>query len=412
MAGEPVAAPEVKPEEVQEFNETANVLSLIAGRSQTANSALGKMSDYAKSVGLNKPADANTPATPAQTATTAQTATATPAVATTEPVSVTADIPSDEIEVQGLGKINLGLPKPAATPTEYKTLDDVINGLGKKWGVAAKDVNEFVDKADKAFTSHRAAAQKAGDLEAKQKDISDTFAKMPDDLRNSFLAWTKGEDYKEVFKETGINYNKPADQQDPQTLVAKFFPNKFTKEDFEEHKTTPNPAIEIAVQASIDKFNTDKSSREAAARAKVDSQVAYKAQFDASVDDSVSRITDDLPFLTDQSAIESLKGDLAHLHVLRGTAMAKEFLKEDGTLRSDAASRWALAKHGKQLLDIYAGKVAELAASKATEKVVSKGADTPSQNGGHNVNAGSQTIEQKKVEKINTTFKPKKSVYS
>lgn len=410
MAEETAVEQEANTEELREFNNTANVLSLIAGRSKTASSALGKMSDYAQKAGINKPADTNRPA-PVENVIT--TPTTTPEASTeTVPAVPGSEVTtsSDEVEIEGLGKLNFGIQKPA-TPTEYKTLDDVINGLGKKWGITAKDVNDFADKADKAFTSHRASAQKVGELEAKQKDISDTFAKMPDDLREGFLAWTKGENYKEAFRDTGINYNKTADQHDPQALVNQFFPNKFTKEDFEDHKTTPNPAIEIAVQASTNQFNTNKSSRETAVRLRVDSQIAYKAQFDASVDDSVSRISADLPFLTDKSAIESLKGDLANLHVLRGTAMAKEFLKTDGTLRDDAASRWALAKHGKQLLDIYAGKVAELAASKATENVVAKGADVPSQHGGHNVNSVSQTIEQKKVEKINT-FKPKKSVYS
>lgn len=409
MADEAVVQ-ETNTQEVHEFNNTANILSLIANRSPTANSALGKMSDYAQKAGLNKPAE---PAATDQTTSAATTTTEnTQSAAATETATTGGAVEntSDEVVIEGLGKLNFGIAK-AATPTEYKTLDDVINGLGKKWGIAAKDVNEFADKADKAFSSHRAAAQKVGELESKQKDISETFANMPDDLREGFLAWTKGEDYKQAFQTTGINYNKPVDQQDTQTLINQFFPNRFTKEDFEEHKTTPNPAIEIAVQASLDKFSTKKSSLEAAAKSKVDSQIAYKKQFDASLDDSVSRISADLPFFTDQSAIESLKGDLANLYVLRGTALAKEFLKDDGTLRDDAASRLALAKHGKQLLDIYAGKVAELAASKATEKVVSKGADTPSQTGGHNVNSGNQTIEQKKAEKINT-FKTKKSVYS
>lgn len=410
MAEEAAQTIEVKPEEVAKFKEVGQVLNFLSGKSETANSAFGKMHDFAQKTGMNNvPAKVEPPATPEIPA-------ATPAAGTEKPAGteVITETPAaegnEEVEIAGVGKINFGPAKTAAPTTEYKTPEDAIAALTKGFGIEAKTPTEFVEKATKAFNGHRSAAQKAAEVDAKNKDITDTLSKLPDDLREAFIVWGEGKDYRQAFVNTGINYNKPVDQQDKNALVNTFFPNKFTKEDFEEHATTPNPAIEIAVAASLDKFSTIQSSRKVAAQANIDSQISYKKDFDASVDDSVSRIADELPFFTDKSAIEGIRAKVSQLHTLRGTPLAKEFLNDNGTVRVDAAARLALMENGKQIFAAYADRMSQLAASKATEKVVAKGADAPSQDGGHNVNTGNQE-QNKVVEKVQKLVNPRKSVY-
>ena len=114
---------------------------------------------------------------------------------------------------------------------------------------------------------------------------------------------------------------------------------------------------------------------------------------------------------TDKSAIEGIKAEVASLHQLRGTALGKIFLNDNGTVKKDAAARIAMLNHGSTILKAYADRTAELAASKATEKVVLKGVDTPGQGAGHNDNAGQINIEEQVKKKVGTFIKQKKSVY-
>lgn len=320
-------------------------------------------------------------------------------------------IETDEIEVEGGLKITLpGSKQKSAQKAEYKTPEEAFEAMKTSFGVQASTPSEFVEKATKAFNGHRAQAQKAGELENKINDINKSFENMPAPLLEAFSAWANGEDYKEaIINSNGIDYSKSSEKQDMKSLVNSFFPGKFTEEDFEEHEYTNNSALEIATQASLDKFNTIKGQRELAAKNAIETQKRYIESFDASVASAVSRITEELPYYTDKAAIPAIKADTAQLHTLRGTVLEKYFLNADGTVLPGAAARMAMLRDGQSIISAIVDRENQKAASKATEQIVSRGADTPSSSAGHNVNNGNKLPEE--VQRVLNMLPKKKSVY-
>jgi len=379
-----------------ELHQLSMLNTFLGSASKTAREA-GELADKFKKVPAQTPTQ-NTPTTE----TTAQ-----PAVTTEETPAV------DEVQTEGGVKITLqsATAKPAAAKI-YNTPQEAMDALTGTFGIKAATPTEFVEAATKAFSGHRAAAQEAGELKNFKKDIEGTFEKMPEDLLQSFTAWTKGEDYKApLLQEAGIDFNKPAEKQDTKALINKFFPGQFTEEDFTNNtEETPNPAIKIAEAASLDKFKTIKSQRETAAQAKIDSQKLYKQAFDASVEASVSRITEELPYYTDKAPIPVIQSEMSKLYQLRGTVLEPYFLDADGKALPGAAARLAMLKDGQSIIKAIVGRESSKAASKALEEVVTRGADAPSQTAGHNVNNGNQVNPI--VKKIQEMTVKRKSVYS
>lgn len=397
--------------EMEQLQHLASLNKFIGKSSPTARTLGKKAQDFLTQQNTTPAATEQTPA-----ASTTPAATTTPAAATSTSTDENAapaadETEADEVEVEGGLKISLpnSKPKPAAT-TVYKTPEEAFQALQKNLGVTAADPTEFVEKATKAFNGHRAAAQEAGEIKKKYNDITSVFEQMPPDLLQSLDAWQKGEDYKVPFAQSSIDFNKPAEAQDTKALINKFFPGKFTEEDFANHTDTPNPAITIAEEASIDKFKTLKSQRESAALAQVETQKRYKAAFDASVTASVSRITEELPYYTDKARIPVIEADMQQLHTLRGTVLSKYFLNDDGTALPGAAARLAMLMDGKTITSALVDRESKKAKSKATEEVVTRGADTPSQTAGHNVHNGNQVPAE--VKKVLDMLPKKKSVYS
>jgi hypothetical protein len=229
---------------------------------------------------------------------------------------------------------------------KIESFDELPSVIKSKYGQQlkdAKDLPKFFESVDKWRTAAQNADKISKDLEKVQKEKDDAiavFENMPTDLLEAAKTYYSGGDYKKVFDgKSTLDFSK--EKHSTKTLVNHYFPGEFTDADFEADETPRE--LKIAEKASIDKYKTEKASREQRAKSEVERASQKNKAFLSSVKSSVDSLKKEFPDMT-ADVIQDISSTLS------GNALMSKFYNVDGTLKPNAAKMLALAEHGEEFI--------------------------------------------------------------
>lgn len=269
------------------------------------------------------------------------------------------------------GKKKIGKGKKAAEPV-FEKIEDAYAYVKKNFGQEIKDVKDL----PKFFTSAetwRKAATKLPEIEKKNIAMNRIFEEMPATLLDAVKVHFEGGKWEDVIAKPRFDYNIPVEKQDEKALVNHYFPGKFVEADFEDE--AKKDALDIAKQASKDKFQSEKTTFEQKRADTVTKAKTTLANRKNSVASSVKVLKESFPDLNEADSTEVMtlmeSGDIAGL-----------FLNADGTYKPEAAEMLMLAKHGKSVILQFMKMAENAGETKANEDLLSRGSDKPKKHKG------------------------------
>lgn len=278
----------------------------------------------------------------------AEPAPATPAAAApAAPVAPGEPVVIEHPAFQG-GKWDLG--NNATQDIQFESVEQVQSFVKEKYGV--DDLNKLFPSADKWRNDSQELTKANGEV-AKYETL---FNGLPSDLYEMFQRHTKGEDYKDVILgRPNLDFTKKENEQSGRDLVNAYFPDQFSKEDWEAYNDNEHDnhdsvkrVIDLAIPQAQKQYTTQQGEFD------VTRATAIKAQDDlvllktTSADSSVEHLTKSVPELNTQYAT-SLRTELL------GGGLQDLFLKEDGSFKEDALYRMMMAKDGPDIMEQMKG---------------------------------------------------------
>lgn len=274
---------------------------------------------------------------------------------------------------------------------DIKSFDDIKKQAKTSLGIDIKDGSDFT-KIFKSVAKIRKDAQKVPDLEKQINDFNEIFEKMPPELLEAAKSFFNAEpNWADKVSKPFFDFSKPADKQDQKKLVNHYFPGKFTDADFEEE--IKPAALDIAITASVDKYNNEKSKvEELSAKQVRDAGIRLKAKTE-SISGSLTSLKKAFPAM-DAQDINTVK------QILDSGDISSIFINKDGSYKPDAANRLMMALYGEEAIKTYVGKAIRKGENKATEDILSRGADKrkPSRNNGNGSNKESDEKVNKEIQ--------------
>jgi len=251
-----------------------------------------------------------------------------------------------------------------------KTLEEVHNRINKKYNI---NTEQGVDKFFNSVDKWRKQAQQSSKTEKELNDIKKSFDVMPQPLFSAFENWTQGKDWaSELFtKDKFVDYSKDFSAHNQDSMIDKYFGEEYAQEDLEDMDSAmKNKLSKIAEKQYIIEQN---AYQESGKKLQVAREVKEQA-LEASVEKSLNTLTESFPEFS-QDALTQIR------QVLASNQVDALFKNKDGDYSEDAAKMIAFALYGdkenKRLMKV-AKRQGE---SQATERLVSRGSDTPSVNG-------------------------------
>jgi len=251
----------------------------------------------------------------------------------------------------------------------FESIDDLEKFLETgNYGITKDDLSTEIPKL---FEDRKALAEES----KKRENLEAVFEKMPSEIYQSIVAWDKGEDWREIIKNSDpTDYSKEWASQDVKSMVENFFPGKISEEEWAEYKdehgddTTKSKVgqyLQLAEERygmAQQKFNAQVKDHEAKAQQYLESsQAAFEASraeiFEAFKGTPLSNIN--------ETALKDIDGSLSSQR-----QVLLEFFNEDGTLRSDAHTKMAMAKHGKNLSIQQAQAMQKRAITEARREII------------------------------------------
>ncbi len=158
--------------------------------------------------------------------------------------------------------------------------------------------------------------------------------------------------------------------KDKRALVEKYYPGKFTEDDWKEE--SPSTALEIATEASIGKFNAEKNAFDGKRAGYAEQAKRQQESYANSVTSSVSALKQSFPDV-DADSLTQVKGLLDG-----GPAKIVEFLfNADGSAKADSAERLMMALVGKETIMDLSEVAANVREGQVNEQLLTRGADSP-----------------------------------
>ena len=266
------------------------------------------------------------------------------------------------------GKKKVGAKEKKKDEVVFENFEQVATVLKKDFGQDVKeikDLGKFLTSAE----GWRKDASKFKDTEKKVAQFENIFTEMPEPLLDAIKTHFNGGNWEEPIKNRPkFDYSVDVKKQDTKALVNHYFPGKFTDEDFTAE--SKSPALEIAEQASIDKFSTEKIGYESKRTADVAKGKQKLELRRASVAGSVSALKESFPDLPD-SDIKEISS------VMESGDINSLFFNTDGSFKKEAAEMLALARHGRSVISQFMDVAAKRGANEAAEDLVTRGADKP-----------------------------------
>lgn len=265
----------------------------------------------------------------------------------------------------------LGLNKQKAK-VEVPVIENenhILEVIKKDFGQEYKGISEM-PKFFETAKQWRNDSQAYKKTKAEYDNIVTVLENTPQELLEAIQKYHKGEDYMKVFEnKPAFNFDLPAEKQDIKSLVKHYYPNEFAEEDFEEGNETP--ALKIAKQASVDKYNYTKLTRDNERATREKNASVQLENMKNSVSSSVDYLKKSFPD-ADNEVVDDI-----HKTLEGGIQKVAELLyNSDGTAKPEAAEMLLMLKHGKSEISRMMQISANQAESRVNEEIVSRGADT------------------------------------
>lgn len=279
--------------------------------------------------------------------------------------------------------------------------EDAINHINKDFGMALKDAKDM-PKFFESSKKWRADSQKLAEVEKEKDNLTNIIENLPPEMIQGIKDFYEKGDYSEALaNKPKFDYKKDAKDIDPKKLVEAYFPGKFVAEDFEEE--TPAPALEIAIAAATDKYNTEKKTKEEKlTRINQEASAKLTARKE-SIKSSVETLTQKFPNM-DKAAVKQVE------KVLETGDVNSLYFSKNGAYDKSAATRVALAIFTDDLLNEAMGVAANQAETRHNEEILTRGADKKNPT---RTNSGADEIPKELKEKVQeiTRLGTKKNVF-
>jgi hypothetical protein len=263
----------------------------------------------------------------------------------------------------------IGKKKGKESSIVIESPDHILETVKSKFGIEAKDIKDlpkFFESAEK----WRADSQKVEEVSTKVEQYENLLSGLPQEIINSMELFYNAQDYMQAFKDKPkFNFDVTADKQDIKELVKHYFPNKFTDEDFAEEEKSQ--ALDIATQASIDKFNLEKQTRDNQRAKAAEAATKQVELLKSSVNSSVSNLKQTFPDI-DTNELKNIQKTLEGGQ----NAIVQMFLNQDGTVKANAAEALMMAIHGKSVIDEMMTVASHATETRVNEELLSRGNET------------------------------------
>ena len=273
---------------------------------------------------------------------------------------------TEEVKTNVFG---IGKKKGKESAIVIENVDHILETVKSKFGQEAKDIKDlpkFFESAEK----WRADSQKVEEVSQKVDQYENLLSGLPQEIINSMELFYNAQDYMQAFKDKPkFNFDVAADKQDTKELVNHYFPNKFTDEDFAEEEKSQ--ALDIATQASIDKFNLEKQTRDNQRAKAAETATKQVELFKSSVNGSVASLKQTFPDI-DTNELKTIQKTLEGGQ----NAIVQTFFNQDGTVKANAAEALMMAIHGKSVIDEMMTVASHATETKLNEEILSRGNET------------------------------------
>lgn len=274
-----------------------------------------------------------------------------------------------EIDSPITGKIKVGKPAEEIKPVSFENIED-FDKFAKDNGF--EDSKKFVEELPKLLET-KTKYEEVSKVNANYEAV---FENMPPELFAAVQKWSHGEDWRNQVSATEpVNLSIEYGKQDSQQLVDKYFPNKISKEEWEEFKDkdgdeTVKEKVNNYLSLTKDKYEIDqekfKTQKEQYDRKAAQSVQARKESLDKSrVSVFETFKSSGLPL--DEKYVEGLDKKLSS-----DQQILSMFKNDDGTLRTDAHQRLAMADAGFGLVTQYQKALERKIVTKAREEILDR----------------------------------------
>ncbi len=257
----------------------------------------------------------------------------------------------------------------AADQVIIENPEQILDVVKKDFGQEYKGIEEL-PKFFESAKKWRNDSQAYEKTKSEYDNIVSVLENTPEELIEGMRLFHSGEDYMKAFQNRpAFNFDLPAEKQDVNALVKHYYPNEFADEDFNEGNETS--ALKIAKQASIDKYNYTKTTRDNERVTREQSASKQLENMKSSVSGSVNYLKQSFPD-ADQDVVADISNTLEG-----GIQKVAELIyNNDGTVKPEAAEMLMMMKHGKSEISRMMKIAANQAESQANEELVTRGADT------------------------------------
>lgn len=274
-----------------------------------------------------------------------------------------------EIDSPITGKIKVGAKKEEQQPASFEKIED-IDKFVKDNGF--EDTKKFAEELPKLLETKA----KYEDLSKVNANYEAVFENMPPELFAAVQKWSHGEDWRSQVSATEpINLSVEYGKQDSQKLVDKYFPNKISQEEWDEFKDkdgdeTVKEKINNYLSLTKDKYEIDQEKFKAQ-KQQYDTKAAQAIQTrKESLDKSRASVfetfkSQGLPL--DEKYVSDLDKKLSS-----DQQILSMFKNDDGTLRTDAHQRLAMADAGFGLVTQYQKALERKIVTKAREEILDR----------------------------------------
>lgn len=251
---------------------------------------------------------------------------------------------------------------------KFENIDQVKAFAKKSLGIEIKSDQDF-NKLFNSATEWRKKAQKTDELQETVGKFESLFDEMPKHLLDGVKAFFSGQpDWEShITSKPKFDFSKPIDQQNVKSLVQHYYPNKFKDEDWSAEERPD--ALEIAIQASKDRFSFEKREVDESSAKAVRESSERKDRMKSSTESSLSHLKDSFPDM-DSTNLKKISS------VLESGDVNSMFFDKNG-VKKDAAEKLLFALFGKQTVKNLMKVSEKRSESKTNEDILSRGADKP-----------------------------------
>ena len=298
------------------------------------------------------------------------------------------------------GEVEVGKPIEAAgSEMEAANFENIANLSGYlKESHGIEDIKSLGSKIEE----WKGQSNELSDLSVKYSNVENLFKTMQKELHAAIDNFTKGLDWKESFNSSSIDYSKSVEDFSDKDVVESMMPGKITADDWEEFEDEDgDPNVKRLVQSAIDNSSDMFTRKKEQVKQEAERGVEAARQAQEIYTASISKSKE--AFKQGFGQADSSVADEIEQAFNSPNGLASLFYNDNGTLREDAFSNYAMAKHGKGLMDQYRVLAERKIETKTTQDILATGATTPGTSQGSAASQGKDELRpevQKEIDSI------------